>query len=127
MIFYSSYAPISDLEPLTKDAIKSFIAKGRKKDLISAYEVAKAGMTMEEVREVFTQDPMAVDEEDEEDEEVEEEVEGEDEEAEQEEEEEQSVKTPKKKGTKRKKTEDSEDEESDKAGLNFPLLSTLIG
>jgi len=99
--------------------MKSFVAKGRKKDLITAYEVAKAGMTMEEVREVFTQGPMAVDEDDE-DEEVEEEGEEEEEGAEQGgAEQEQPVKSAKKKGTKRKKTEDSEDEESDKVGLNF--------
>ncbi|KAF8469513.1 hypothetical protein BDZ91DRAFT_781584 [Kalaharituber pfeilii] len=106
-----NYSPITDLEPLTKEHIKNFAIKGKKKDLIAAYEIAKVGVTMEEVRERFTQDPMAVDEDEEE--EPEEDVEEEEEEEEEDEEEEQA-KTSKKKGTKRKKTEDSEDEDSDK-------------
>ena len=90
-------------EPFTKEHIKNFMSKGKKKDLIVAYVVAKSGITMVDARKKFTPDPMALGDE--------------------EEKEEETMKAPKKKGTERKKTEESEDEESEQ--VSFQHFSNM--
>ena len=75
---------------MTKDHIKNVVTKGRRKGLSAAFEVAKKGVTMDEVKELFMQDPMAVDDvEDQGDEEADERDDGEEEEEEEEAEEEE--------------------------------------